>query len=179
MRFVPSLALACALGAAIAAPAAAQPAAPQGMPQGMPHDMPHGMMSQEAPQGAPYSPEDAAAILDARLAALKTVLKLTPEQEKLWPPVEASIRDAVKGAVARREARMAAPPPATALDVLAIVADSEEARAKALKAFVVAAKPFAASLTPAQLHRLPAFIGLHETGTMPESTQLWIFEEEE
>ena len=27
--------------------------------------------------------------------------------------------------------------------------------------------------------RLPAFIGLHETGTMPESTQLWIFEEEE
>ncbi len=175
MRLIPSLTLACALGAAIVAPAAAQPAAPQGMPQGMPH----GMMSQEAPQGAPYSPEDAAAILDARLAALKTVLKLTPEQEKLWPPVEASIRDAVKGAIARREARMAAPPPATALDVLAIVADSEEARAKALKAFVAAAKPFAASLTPAQLHRLPAFIGLHETGTMPESTQLWIFEEEE
>lgn len=169
---------------------------PQGMPQGMGpgmmgqgqgmmgQGMPYGrgpggaMMSQDA-VGMPYTPEDAAAILDARLAALKTVLKLTPEQEKLWPPVEAAIRDAAKGAMARREARMAAPPPTSALDVLSMIADAEEARAKALKTFVGAAKPFVATLTPAQLNRIPAFLGLHDTGAMPESSQLWIFEEEE
>jgi hypothetical protein len=165
MRILPALAIALTLGAGVAVPALAQPATP----------------AQPAHAAAPYTPEDAAAILDARLAALKTVLKLTPEQEKLWPPVEAAIRDAVKGAIARREARMAAPPPATALDVLSIIADSEEARAKSLKAFVVAAKPFVAVLTPAQLNRLPAFIGLQvpTDGPTPGSTQLWIFEEEE
>lgn len=161
MRLIPALALAVTLGAGIAAPAMAQPAPPA------------------PPHGAPYSAEDAAAILDARLAALKTVLKLTPEQEKLWPPVEAAIRDAVKGAIARREARMAAPPPANALDVLAIIADAEEARAKALKTFVTAAKPFVAALTPAQLNRIPAFLGLQDGGQSPGSAQLWIFEEEE
>ncbi len=33
----------------------------------------------------PFSDDDAQAVLDARLIALKTVIKLTPEQEKLWP----------------------------------------------------------------------------------------------
>ncbi|MFG1480859.1 Spy/CpxP family protein refolding chaperone [Xanthobacter sp. V4C-4] len=165
MRLIPALALAATLGAAFAAPALAQPALPPPPPA--------------PPHAAPYSPEDAAAILDARLAALKTVLKLTPEQEKLWPPVETAIRDAVKGAIARREARLAAPPPAHALDVLAIIADAEEARAKSLKAFVAAAKPFVAALTPAQLNRIPAFLGLQDGGQAPGSAQLWIFEEEE
>lgn len=128
---------------------------------------------------APYTDEDAAAVLDARLAALKTVLRLTPEQEKLWPPVEAAIRDSVKGAIARRDKRLSAPPPATVLDVLSQVADSEEARGKALRAFVDAAKPFVASLTPAQRNRIPTFLGVHDDGTRPASSELWIFEEEE
>lgn len=162
LALAPALALALTLGAAL--PAGAQPAPPPA----------------EMPPPAPYTAEDAAAILDARLAALKTVLKLTPDQEKLWPPVEAAIRDAVKGAIARREARLSAPPPANALAVLSLMADSEEARAKALKAFVAAATPFAATLTQAQLHRIPAFIGLQDaSGQMPNSAQLWIFEEEE
>lgn len=128
---------------------------------------------------APYTAEDAAAILDARLAALKTVLRLTPDQEKLWPPVETAIRDAVKGAIARREARHAAPPPATVLDVLAQVAAAEQARGKALAGFVDAAKPFVAALTPAQINRIPTFLGVHDHGQAPSSTELWIFEEEE
>ena len=38
------------------------------------------------------TPEDRAAFTDARIAALHAGLKLTPDQEKLWPPVEAAIR---------------------------------------------------------------------------------------
>ncbi|MFS8036213.1 Spy/CpxP family protein refolding chaperone [Xanthobacter sp. AM11] len=157
------LALVSAAGLALlAGPALAQPVTPPA-----------------PPPPAPYTAEDAAAILDARLAALKTVLRLTPDQDKLWPPVEASIRNAVKDAIARREKRLAAPPPATVLDVLGQVADAEEARAKALRAFVDAAKPFVASLTPAQRNRIPTFLGVHDTGQMPATSELWIFEEEE
>ena len=35
-------------------------------------------------------------MLDASLAGLKAGLKLTPDQEKLWPPFEAAVRDATK-----------------------------------------------------------------------------------
>ncbi len=34
------------------------------------------------------SPEDRAAFVDARIAAVHAGLKLTADQEKLWPPVE-------------------------------------------------------------------------------------------
>ncbi|QRG08237.1 Spy/CpxP family protein refolding chaperone [Xanthobacter dioxanivorans] len=163
MRSLRLLALASVMSVSLACGVAvAQPAPPAG-----------------APQPAPYTEEDAAAVLDARIAALKTVLRLSPEQEKLWPPVEAAIRDAVKGAVARRDKRASAPPPATVLDVLGQVADAEEARGKALRTFVDAAKPFVASLTPAQRNRIPTFLGVHDHGETPSSTELWIFEEEE
>jgi len=39
------------------------------------------------------SAEDISAFGDARIAALHAGLKLTAEQEKLWPPVEAALRD--------------------------------------------------------------------------------------
>ena len=42
------------------------------------------------------SPEDRAALLDARIAAVHAGLKLTPDQEKLWPPVEGAVRDFAK-----------------------------------------------------------------------------------
>ena len=37
------------------------------------------------------SPDDMSALADARIAAIKTGLRLNAEQEKLWPPVEALI----------------------------------------------------------------------------------------
>src|SRR5689334_25000773 len=40
--------------------------------------------------------EDVAAFTDARIAALKAGLKLTPDQEKNWPAVETAIRDLAK-----------------------------------------------------------------------------------
>jgi hypothetical protein len=39
---------------------------------------------------------DRAAMLDAGLAGLKAGLKLTPDQDKLWPSFEAAVRDAAK-----------------------------------------------------------------------------------
>ena len=48
-----------------------------------------------------FSAEDAAAMADARLAALKAGLKLTPEQEKHWPALETTLRDIGKARVAR------------------------------------------------------------------------------
>ncbi len=36
------------------------------------------------------------AMVDSRIAQFKASLRLTPEQQKLWPPVEAAIRDAVQ-----------------------------------------------------------------------------------
>jgi len=43
-------------------------------------------------------------LLDAKLAGVKAALKLTPDQEKLWGPFEAAVRD---GAKARAEAMRA------------------------------------------------------------------------
>src|ERR1700748_2463440 len=52
------------------------------------------------------NPEDRAAFADARIAAVHAGLKLTPDQEKLWPPLEAAVRDLVKLRIDRANARM-------------------------------------------------------------------------
>src|SRR3954454_14455757 len=52
------------------------------------------------------NPEDRAAFTDARIAAVHAGLKLTPDQEKLWPPVEAAGRDLAKLRIERANARM-------------------------------------------------------------------------
>jgi hypothetical protein len=48
-----------------------------------------------------FSEEDRAAFTEARIAALKAGLKLTPAQEKNWPAVETAIRDLAKARAAR------------------------------------------------------------------------------
>lgn len=47
------------------------------------------------------SSEDLAAHSEGRIAAFKATLKLTPEQEKLWPAVENAMREESKARVAR------------------------------------------------------------------------------
>src|SRR5271168_993691 len=49
-----------------------------------------------AQQHARFSPEDRAAFLDARIAALKAGLELNAEQEKNWAPLESAMRDLAK-----------------------------------------------------------------------------------
>src|ERR1700709_1459536 len=52
------------------------------------------------------SSEDRTAFADARIAAVKAGLKLNPDQEKLWPPVESAVRDFAKLRIDRANARM-------------------------------------------------------------------------
>src|ERR1700757_125568 len=49
------------------------------------------------------SSADLNALTDARINIIKSTLQLTPDQEKLWPPIEAAIRSRAKD----REARLA------------------------------------------------------------------------
>jgi zinc resistance-associated protein len=100
------------------------------------------------------SPEDRAAFADARIAALHAGLKLTPDQEKLWPPVEAAIRDMVKLRQQRREAMRDRPrfrddAPAA----LRAMADAATARGEALRKLADASQPLYATLDPDQKRR--------------------------
>ena len=52
------------------------------------------------------NPEDRAAFADARIAAVHAGLKLTADQEKLWPPLEAAVKDFAKLRIDRANARM-------------------------------------------------------------------------
>jgi hypothetical protein len=52
------------------------------------------------------SAEDRAAFADARIAAVHAGLKLTPDQEKLWPPVETAVKEFAKLRIDRANARM-------------------------------------------------------------------------
>lgn len=133
----------------------------------------------EPPAVELYNAADAQAVLDARILALKTVIPLTPEQEKLWPPVEATIRAVAKLSAARRAAQAKVPPPADFLETLDRIADAEAVRARDLKTVTAALKPLVAALTPEQQRRIPAFLGLRESDRLPQPTaELWLFEEE-
>src|SRR5438309_8816105 len=57
-------------------------------------------------QHARMNPEDRAAFADARIAAVHAGLKLSPDQEKLWPPVEAAVKEFAKLRIDRANARM-------------------------------------------------------------------------
>src|SRR5262249_27681516 len=116
------------------------------------------------------SPSDRAAFLNARIAALKAVLALTPDQEKLWGPVETAIRDAAKESAERANKLHTGPEPTNVFDLLNLIADQEIARAQALKKFVSAAQPLVAALSPEQKRRIPNFLGMGQTeGRAPGS----------
>lgn len=98
------------------------------------------------------------AFLDARLAALHAGLQLTPDQEKLWPPVETALRDFSKTIAsiwrARRDREEGLDPVAR----LEKRSDTLIARGQALKKIADAAKPLYATLTDAQKERLPILL---------------------
>ncbi|TDR94953.1 Spy/CpxP family protein refolding chaperone [Enterovirga rhinocerotis] len=127
-----------------------------------------------------HTAEDADAVLAARLSALKTVIGLNADQDKLWTPVETAIRQVAKNAAARRADRAKAAQPQDFVDILVRVADAEAARAADLKTVATALKPLVTSLTDAQRRRIPAFLGLREGsyGRPQPTAELWLFEEE-
>jgi hypothetical protein len=108
-----------------------------------------------------FSPEDRAAFTDARIAAVKAGLKLTPDQEKLWPPVEAAVRDFAKLRTDRANARMN-PKPEEGADArrpdpvtrLRERADNMATTAAAMKKIADAADPLYKTLDDGQKRRL-------------------------
>ena len=105
------------------------------------------------------SPEDRAAFTDARIAAVHAGLKLSPDQEKLWPPLEAAVRDFAKLRIDRANARMTAKPDDAqkADDPVARLrerADNMAASGAALKKIADAADPLYKTLDEGQKRRL-------------------------
>ena len=111
------------------------------------------------------SPEDRAAFTDARIAAVRAGLKLTPDQDKLWPPVEAAVRDFAKLRMDRANARMNAQQdakngqndaqkPDDPVARLRQRADNMAATAAAMKKIADAADPLYKTLDDGQKRRL-------------------------
>ena len=114
--------------------------------------------------GAPHWAADHEALLDAKLGGLKAGLRLNPDQEKLWGPFEAAVREAaqlrMKHMMSRME-RMRGPEgpgmmgpgeedeqgwPGSPVDRLEAMADRMGEGAAALKKIADTAKPLYASL---------------------------------
>lgn len=105
------------------------------------------------------NPEDRAAFVDARIAAVHAGLRLNADQEKLWPPVEAAVREFAKLRIDRANARMNAGPgdtdrPEDPIARLRQRAEDMGASSAALKKIADAADPLYKTLDEGQKRRL-------------------------
>jgi hypothetical protein len=122
-------------------------------PGGFGHGGPH------AEQHHQLSADDIAAFADARIAALKAGLELTPDQAKNWPAFEAALRNMVQLRLERLQARQAADQqsqtqtPTTPFDRMARRADTMSKTGAALKQVADAGAPLYQSLDDVQKAR--------------------------
>jgi zinc resistance-associated protein len=107
-----------------------------------------------------FSAADLAAFTDARIAALKAGLELTPDQQKNWPAFEQALRDLAQLRIQRIEARQqqgdSGQQGQTAngpFDRLAQRADNMAKASAALKKISATGAPLYQSLTDAQKER--------------------------
>jgi len=160
LRLLPTLALAAALGSTIVI--ALQAEAQQGFGSRM-----WNRDRAQTGTAARLSPTDRAAFLDAHLAAIRAGLKLTPEQEALWPAVETAVRDGAKKLADLGAQTRAQPRPADPIEGMRRMADAATARGDALHKIVDAAQPLYASLSDDQKRRLPMLMrGMRGPGGM-------------
>jgi zinc resistance-associated protein len=109
-------------------------------------------------RGSRLSTEDVAAFADARIAGLKAGLKLTAEQDKNWPAVEAAIRELSKERADRRAAHREARRGGDAMARLRQGADAMTARGASLKKLADAAEPLYNSLDDGQKRRFAVLL---------------------
>ena len=110
------------------------------------------------------SPEDRAAFADARIAAVHAGLKLSADQEKLWPPVESAVREFAKLRIDRANAQISAGQndaqkqdsqnPRDPISRLRERADNMATTAAAMKKIADAADPLYKTLDDGQKRRL-------------------------
>jgi hypothetical protein len=112
----------------------------------------------DGPRNQPTA-ENIGARVDARLTRIKARLRLTAEQEKHWPAVEAAIRELAKERAARIGERRASRDAtdraqANVVERMRRRADAMSTRAVSLKTLADATEPLYNSLDDAQKQRL-------------------------
>lgn len=109
-----------------------------------------------APQRGPRGPsaEDRIAFFEAHIAAVRAGLRLTPDQERLWPPVESAVRDMTQQMSELRGQRQAQAAPADPIERMARMGEMSTKRGQAMSRLAEAARPLYASLTDDQKRRL-------------------------
>jgi zinc resistance-associated protein len=122
------------------------------------------LASTDAAKSWTPSAEDVAAFSDARIAGLKAGLKLKPEQEKNWTPMETALRDFAKQRSDLLAKRSSTAPASNPVEVLRSRADAMNASAASLKRLADAAEPLYKSLDDGQKQRM--FVLL--TGMRPQ-----------
>jgi hypothetical protein len=111
---------------------------------------------QRGPEGGPrwqISQEDMAAFADARIAALKAGLRLTPEQEKNWSNFETALRDMAKARRDRLTAQSNEQRPGDPVEHLRRQADALSGAGARLKSLADAEDPLYKSLDDGQKRR--------------------------
>jgi zinc resistance-associated protein len=147
--------------------AASQSVAREPVMHGGMHERMHGGMSQDSMMRR-FSQEDRDAFLDARIAALRAGLRLSPDQDKLWPALE----EAIRGFVQQRREQMRSGQAGAdrSGDIPAVIremAERQAARADALRKLADAAAPLYATLDEGQKRRLAVLTrGLRPRGVM-------------
>ena len=111
----------------------------------------------QEPSSPMPSQTDLKVLTDARIGIVKAVLQLTPEQEKLWPPVEEAIRARADtrykrmASIAQRQSQQGE------IDPIALLRDRSDAlaaKAAAPKKLADAWAPLYQSLNPDQKQRM-------------------------
>lgn len=130
--------------------------------------MPMGQMMQGRGMMGRFSPEDISAFMDAHIAALKAGLKLSAEQERLWPPIEGAIRNLANlhlthmQAMRQTRAMMASDP----VGLLRGMADHMSQGADAMRKLADAAAPLYSTLDEGQKRRLQVLVRMGSRGMM-------------
>jgi LTXXQ motif family protein len=115
---------------------------------------------------------DIQAITDARIAALKAGLELTPDQAKNWPPFEQAVHDLVQLHIQNIQARRAGEQqnPSSPFDRLARRADNMSKASAALKKIADTGAPLYQSLDDAQKSRFVPLTRILRPHPRPEMT---------
>jgi hypothetical protein len=150
------------------APAASQAQAPDHASPAF--DMPGDRMFERMSR---FSPEDRAAFFDARIAAIHAGLRLTPDQEKLWPALEGAARDGMKSMMDERQKLRAAGPATNPIERMQRRAELLTLRGQSMQKIADAARPFYASLTDEQRNRLPILMHAGHRGGR-ERVGMWM-----
>jgi hypothetical protein len=107
--------------------------------------------SDQPPTHAELVQHWAEAALDAQLKGMKTSLRLTADQEKLWAPFESAVKDGAKARVLALQKEQDSN--LSPMDRLNAKADRYAQSGASLEKIVEAAKPLYESLDDAQKHK--------------------------